>query len=90
MLELFREFRYSWFSSGSTCLCTGPFLILAVLFGAGVGFIFGCLITALVLSSQLRQFLFQLARLVVSFNNPIGVAPAPRADLRGRLQQYRA
>lgn len=89
VLELFREFRYSWFSSASTCFCTGPSLILAVLGGIFIGFIFGCLITAFLLSQQLRIFLFQLARFVLAFGGS-GVVPAPQTDTRGRLREYRA
>lgn len=44
----------------------------------------------LVLSAQLRRFLFQLFRLVVIFGGPGAAAPVVPLDPRGRLQQYRA
>ena len=90
MLELFREFRYSLLGSYSTCLCTGPILILAAFGGLAVGFFCGCCLTALVLSARLRGFLHQVFRLLVVFGGPVIAAPAAPADLRGRLQQYRA
>lgn len=90
MLELFREFRYSLFSQSNTCFCSGPLLILAALGGVATGFVVGCICTALVLSAQLRRFLFQLFRLVVIFGGPGAAAPVVPLDPRGRLQQYRA
>ena len=92
LLDLFREVRFAWAPNHShSCSCTVSTLFLSAIVSCFLGFWFGVICTSLVLSANLRRFLWQLLRLGLWTVQPFGPQePAAPGDLRRRLRQYRA